>query len=144
MIVVPGHSPSLMGRNWLEHIQLDWPTLSKTEQPVKLNQIQIIKQHEAVFNSNMGLFKSFKVDIPIDTSATPKFCKARPVPHALKEKIDVELDHLVKEGIYEPVEYSKWASPTVPVKKADITVRLCGDYKQTINQAALCIAFYSL
>ena len=49
LIVVPGDTPSLMGRNWLKNIQLDWPTLFKIEQPVKLN--QIIKQHEAVFKS---------------------------------------------------------------------------------------------
>ena len=32
------------------------------------------------------------------------------------------------------VTYSDWASPIVPVLKADGTVRICGDDKVTINQ----------
>ena len=34
--------------------------------------------------------------------------------------------------------YSRWAAPIVPVLKSDGTVRICGDYKQTINKAAHC------
>ena len=33
----------------------------------------------------------------------------------------------------EPVNHSEWAAPIVPVPKADGTVRICGDYKVTIN-----------
>ena len=41
----------------------------------------------------------------------------------------------MKVDIYEPVQYSKWAAPVVPILKDDGTVRICGDDKQTINQA---------
>ena len=33
--------------------------------------------------------------------------KARPVAYALHEKIELELDRLVKEGTMEPVEFSE-------------------------------------
>lgn len=46
------------------------------------------------------------------------------------------MDRLVKEGTIEPVEFSEWATPIVPIVKEDGTIRICGDYKQTINQAA--------
>ena len=37
-------------------------------------------------------------------------------------------------GALEKVRYSKYASPTVPVVKSDKnSVRICGDYKVTIN-----------
>ena len=31
------------------------------------------------------------------------------------------------------MEHSEWAAPIVPVKKPDNTIRICGDYKVTVN-----------
>ena len=78
--------------------------------------------------------KGFEAKILVDPEALPKFCKARSVPLAMREKVEEELQCLVQEGILEPVEFSSWASPTVTVLKADKrSVRLCGDFRLTIN-----------
>lgn len=42
---------------------------------------------------------------------------------------------MVLQGILEPVDYSKWATPIVPVPKSDGFIRICGDYKATVNKA---------
>lgn len=34
-----------------------------------------------------------------------------------------------------PVQFADWAAPIVPVQKGDVKMRLCGDYKVTINTA---------
>ena len=64
------------------------------------------------------------------------FHKARPVPYALREKIEQDLERLEKAGTIEPVQYSEWATPIVPVMKNDGTVRVCGDYKLTVNKVS--------
>ena len=54
----------------------------------------------------------------------------------MRDLVITELDHLLVEYIIEPVHYSEWAAPIIPVMKADCTVRICGDYKLTVNQVA--------
>ena len=61
---------------------------------------------------------------------------ARPLPYAMRDMVDKELDRLLADDIIEPVQYSDWATPVVPVMKADKSVRLCGDFKLTVNQVA--------
>ena len=55
----------------------------------------------------------------------------------MKDVIEKELDQLVNEKIIEPVQFSDWAAPIVPVLKSNSkSVRICGDFKLTVNQAA--------
>ena len=51
--------------------------------------------------------------------------------------MNLETDRLAKAGIIKPVEFSDWAAPIVPVLKPDGSVRICGDYKVTINHVAI-------
>ena len=55
------------------------------------------------------------------------------MPYSLKDKIDKELDKLLNQGVIEKVNTSDWATPIVPVPKQNGHVRICGDYKVTVN-----------
>ena len=70
----------------------------------------------------------------MDKEATPVFCKARPVPYAMKPLVEKELDCLEKEGVIDPIPFADWAAPIVPVLKSNKTVRICGDFKLTVNK----------
>ena len=50
--------------------------------------------------------------------------------------MEQELEKLEREGIISPVEFSDWAAPTVPLVKKDGSIRICGDYRVTVNRAA--------
>ena len=66
----------------------------------------------------------------------PIYYKARPLPYAMRTKVDNELKRLEENGIIEPVKFSDWAAPVVPVLKPNGDIRLCGDYKVTVNRVS--------
>ena len=59
-----------------------------------------------------------------------------PCPFAINKKVEEELDRLRQLGVIRHVQFSHWVPSRVPVMKLDGRVRICGDYKITINQAA--------
>lgn len=86
-----------------------------------------------MFDKTHGRFTAGQARLCAKEGAVPKFCRARPIPFAIKEKVERELRRLVSEDILEPVEFSEWASPIVPVLEKNNEVRICGDFKSTFN-----------
>ena len=133
VLIVPGHGPNLLGRDWLTQLQLDWPAIAD------LNSVQMPKgfplEFDALFTDELGTLKGVKATLTVDPDAPPHFCKARPVPYSVREKVERELEHLQTEGVLKPVTITEWASPIVPVLKSNGEIRLCGDYKVTVNKA---------
>lgn len=120
---------------WKLYIRPEWESI-QTVQSVAVALSEVLEQHKAVFEG-LGELKGHKAKIVVDPNAQPRYCKARLVPYALREKIDQELDRLQSEGIIEPVQFAEWAAPVVPVLKQDKkSLRLCGDLKLTVNKAS--------
>ncbi|XP_062620753.1 uncharacterized protein K02A2.6-like [Saccostrea cucullata] len=132
--VVRNRGPSLMGRDWLGEFQLDWSEIFSISEFNKSEGLKkTLDKFEDVFRDELGAVKGMKAKIYVDQAAQPRYYKARPVPYAIKEKVEQELDRLHKSGIIEPVKFSEWAAPIVPVVKGDGSIRICGDYKVTVN-----------
>ena len=89
-----------------------------------------------MFQSGLGTLQGTEARIHVDKDAKPIYCKARPVPYLLKAKIENKIQQLVDEGTIEPVQFSEWAAPIVPIVKEDGSVRICGDYKMTVNKVS--------
>ena len=123
--VVDGTGPNLLGRNWMAELgiylsQVNAVRGRSTPEDIK----SILQEFALVFEPSLGTYNGPPVHLDVRESAAPKFCKARPVPFALQDKVEAEIDRLVKEGIYVPVPYSRWATLLVPVLKPNGQIRL--------------------
>lgn len=133
-------SPMLMGRNWLQslNIKLEFVNKINTDVNEKIvdETVKYFIQHYSVFSKGNGKYTGSNVDIILVGKPTPIFCKARQVPYSLRSKVSAELDRLVDLGILKKVNHSHWASPIVVVEKGfgkNKKIRICGDYKVSVN-----------
>ncbi len=81
------------------------------------------------FSDSPGLCAEFKCTIVLNEGAPVVNLPPRQIPVGIRDAIKRELDALLEKGII--VEStSDWASPLVPVKKKDGSVRICVDFRQ--------------
>jgi transposase InsO family protein len=136
VVNVSDYAPPLLGRDWLFHIKVNWRGLLKQHGVVyniKPKLESVLDQYEDLFNPELGKVIGVKASLHLKPSGRPKYHRPRPVPYALRGAVTKELERLESEGIIKPVDYSEWATPLVCVAKTDGSVRLCGDYKVSIN-----------
>jgi len=118
----------------LEQIKLNWSQLCAIKSSSTLQ--EVLDQHKTVFCNELGKLEGTQVSIEIDPDTQPRIFKPRSLPFALKSKVEDKLDQLQSDGVISPVTFSKWAAPIVPMLISDGKIRLCGNYKLTVNQAA--------
>ena len=132
--VVPGSGPNLLGRDWISQLEVD---LKSIHMVTSLTPLQtLLDTYSAVFTDELGCLKGVNVQLVVHDQAKPRFHRPRPLPFLLKPKVEEELNQLQEKGIISPVQFSSWAAPVVPVLKRNGKIRLCGDYKLTINQVS--------
>ncbi|KRZ01526.1 Uncharacterized protein T4B_8617, partial [Trichinella pseudospiralis] len=133
LIVAKGHCPNVLRLNWFESLGILSGVHRLTSTPPQIS--EVLRKYRSVFTEELGMYVGKPVSLDLDPNVTPICMKARKVPFALREKIDAELDKLVEQGVLEPVDHPVWSTPIVTPVKPDGTVRICGDYKCTINKA---------
>ena len=134
LLVIKGPGPSLIGRNWMSHIRFNWSVIKHTRNSDYQNELELLlEKYKPIFSDTLGTMKNFSAHLEMTENAKPKFFRPRPVPFALKDRIEQELDSLESANIITKVNFSNWAAPIVVVPKKDGKLRLCGDYKVTLN-----------
>ena len=136
LYVVKGRGPSLLGRECLKEIQLDWASIRS----VSCSQsacISLIQSYADVFQEGLGTMTHIRAHLTLKEGTSPRFCRPHAVPFALKDTVGRELDQLEEIGTLRKVECSEWAAPIMPVPKKDGCICLCGDYKVIINLSLL-------
>ncbi|XP_055307289.1 uncharacterized protein K02A2.6-like [Sitodiplosis mosellana] len=137
IVVTNYYRPTLIGRDFLRKFEFDLVQSNNSVNFVdSYDEIisQIKSDFSEIFKSGLGKCNTTVIKLPLINDATPIFCKARPIPMAFREKIEQQLQQLVEQDIITPVNDSDWGTPIVPIPKSDGEIRICGDYKSTINR----------
>ena len=134
---------SLIGREWIAEFnlftvhqatfQVDKPKVAPRT-PSNLENL-FDKFKDLFENSNLLPIKGFRAHLHVRHDAQYKNFKPRPVPYALRSKNETELERLESLTIISKVSAAEFSTtPIVPVLKPNKQVRICGDFKVTVNR----------
>lgn len=144
---------SLFGKDWMSEFNIG-PLSSRTSQflthcrnnsSARVNNVtldsdlkSILTEFKTLFSSDIGTVRKFYAKFELEPNAQPKIFKPRSVPIALKHQVAAELDRLVANDVIEPVNVMEtpieWASPIVIDTRKNGKIRICADFKVTINR----------
>lgn len=139
--VVRNDTPTqnLLGRDFLEkfNFKLTADVLVTTVN----NREQLFNEFANIFQNKLGCYKYKQVDLQVAENTKPIYLKPRPIPIAFRSKVEQELTRLEKEGVISAIESSEWGTPIVPIIKQDGNLKICGDYRVTLNKHLLKVMY---
>ena len=92
-MIVEMDGPTLLGRNWLSSLELEWSQLHRLHNGALE---EVLRKHSSAFQEDLGTFKDMQVKIHVDPSVSPRFCSAKPVPYTMRPMENEDLDKLRK------------------------------------------------
>ena len=134
----------LLGRDWMFKVRFDWNEIfygqmekgdEHAVHDMSLSTLQ--NKYQELFSEGLGEVRGMSAQVKLEPGAQPRFFKSRPVPFALRDQVNKELERQIRAGELIPVETSEWAAPLVIVRKPGGSVRICADYKVTVNQSVV-------
>lgn len=140
LVVMTRPGPTLIGRQWLQALGL-WPLTFTPNKPqnnvyhidAKTIPDILARKFPVLFGPGVGCYNKGELKLVLRENAQPVAMRARKLPFALMSKVEGELDRLQSSGHLEKVDVSEWATPIVPIIKKDGSVRVCGNFKITVN-----------
>ena len=136
--IVPKTDPALLTTltdklKWLKdelNLHLDHDNRGELEQFAN-----VLIEYRAVFGVGDDNLGTFPHEVEIPTNGESRSAKPHNIPHAHQKIITAEIEKMLKAGVIEPCEDPKgFSSPIVTVKKKDGSVRMCMNFKPTLNQ----------
>ncbi|GBN34921.1 Uncharacterized protein K02A2.6, partial [Araneus ventricosus] len=130
LLIAEGSRKNLLGIEWFEPLGIKFVCGYRTEIDIEF----VLEEFKDVFSEDLGSYKGPAISLPIDPKFPPISFKARNIPLAMRKKVDVAFDKLLDQGVLEPISNPRWSTPIVPIIKQSGEIRLCADYKVTINK----------
>lgn len=136
LIIIKNGSTPLLGRDLMNifkfQIKADLRNINNIQAVSSLD--KLLGEYKNLFDDSLGHYKLEKIELKVDPNCKPIYCKPRTVPFSFKELLNKELDDLEKRGVIELVKNAEWATPLVLVVKNNGKIRVCADYKVTVNK----------
>jgi transposase InsO family protein len=129
---------NVFGTDWIEIFNLSEKPVNSFCNNIKLNNnndyAQVIAQKfPNIIKTDLGLSKLSNVRLQLKPNSQPIFRAKRPVAYASQQAVVDELNRLQQLGVISPVTHSEWAAPIVVTRKANGSIRVCGDYSTGLN-----------
>lgn len=130
----------LLGRAWLDELSPGWRNLFELNPNHSIKNVspivEMIKKEfpHILKSSPRHAIVRDNAEIIMKPNTQPIFHATYSVPYKVREKVKKELDRLVENGVLIQVKNSQWATPMVIVPKSNEEIRICLDYKVTINR----------
>ena len=110
----------LLGRDWMALLNFDLISLMTQVTAIHQTTADVVKndlmeEFAEVFQDKLGALRGIEATVAVNESAAPHFYKPHPVPFALKEKVERQLQQQVQKGELVPVDRSDWATPIIIV-----------------------------
>lgn len=135
IVVIKNGVKSLIGRDLIKKFNLQISKCLINNIDSNLNLESILQQFSDLFKSELGAIKNERIKLELkEANVKPIFIKPRPIPYAFKDKVNAELKKLEADGVITKTENSNWGTPLVPVLRENGSLRLCANYKITINK----------
>ena len=80
LVVTAGNVPSLLGQNWLNHININWKKLFAVRTARLESLHTLMQRHKQLIVEGLGRVEPYKVSSQVHQEAKPRFFKSRPVP----------------------------------------------------------------
>ncbi|KAI5729011.1 hypothetical protein M8J77_024174 [Diaphorina citri] len=134
--VIQAKVSTILGREWLREMKINWAEdVKSVEGHKEPNSLEdLLAEFQELFSDAIECIPNHQADFHMKEVVKPIFVKARSVPYALRPKVEDEIKRLEGLKIIERTEHSEWGTPVVPVLKKSGQVRLCADYKVTLNK----------
>lgn len=141
IIIKENRNICLMGRDLMRKLGF---TVRKIEDPIEIKKLdtslqiqndvkKVLDKNPELFDGQLGTLKGVKIHLDLKKDAKPVFRKPHAIPFAFKNQVESELKRLEKEGVIEKINTSDWGTPLVPTLKSNGQIRICGNYKVTVN-----------
>ena len=93
LVVVGGNGPSLLGRDWLGRLRLDWREIQMLNTTIDMPDTleAVLARHNSLFSDELGTIRGVMAKLHVSPGAKPRFHRPRSIPYAVRSRVDQAL-----------------------------------------------------